>query len=304
MEYILETNNLIKHYKNGKALNGLTLHVEKGAIYGFVGRNGAGKTTLIRLVCGLQEPTEGTFTLYGSPNRSREITKARRRMGAVVETPSIYLSMTAEENLKQQYQILGLPSYDGIKELLELVRLQNTGKKKARDFSLGMRQRLGIAIALAADPDFLVLDEPVNGLDPQGIIEMRELILKLNRERQITVLISSHILDELSRLATHYGFIDRGHMVKEVSAQELDAACRKCTRIGVSDVKALSRTLDHMQLNYQILSGNQADIFAKINITKLVLALAEENCEVLSLEEHDETLESYYVNLIGGDPHE
>ena len=230
MEYILETNNLIKHYKNGKALNGLTLHVEKGAIYGFVGRNGAGKTTLIRLVCGLQEPTEGTFTLYGCPNTSKEITKARRRMGAVVETPSIYLSMTAEENLKQQYQILGLPSYDGLQELLELVRLNNTGKKKARDFSLGMRQRLGIAVALAGDPDFLILDEPANGLDPQGIVEIRELILRLNKVRQITVLISSHILDELSRLATHYGFIDNGRMVREISAAELEASCRKCLR--------------------------------------------------------------------------
>ena len=182
MDYILQTNNLIKHYKNGKALNGLTMHVEKGAIYGFVGRNGAGKTTLIRLICGLQEPTEGTFTLYGCPNDSKEITRSRRRMGAVVETPSIYLSMTAEENLKQQYQILGLPSYDGLRDLLELVRLGNTGKKKAKDFSLGMRQRLGIAVALAGDPDFLILDEPANGLDPQGIVEIRELILRLNRQ--------------------------------------------------------------------------------------------------------------------------
>ena len=180
--------------------------------------------------------TEGTFTLYGCPNDSREITRSRRRMGAVVETPSIYLSMTAEENLKQQYQILGLPSYDGLHDLLELVRLGNTGKKKARDFSLGMRQRLGIAVALAGDPDFLILDEPANGLDPQGIVEIRELILRLNRERQITVLISSHILDELSRLATHYGFIDSGHMVQEISAKELDARCRKRIQIGRAHV--------------------------------------------------------------------
>ncbi|NBI84826.1 ATP-binding cassette domain-containing protein [Lachnospiraceae bacterium] len=304
MEYVLTANALDKTYRHFKALDGLSMHIPKGAIYGFVGKNGAGKTTFIRLICGLQRPDSGSYSLYGIHFANNDIIKARRRMGAVVETPSIYLNMTAKENLREQYRILGLPSDTGIEELLHLVGLSDTGKKKAKNFSLGMRQRLGIAIALAADPDFLVLDEPVNGLDPQGIIEMRELILKLNRERQITVLISSHILDELSRLATHYGFIDRGRMVKEVSSQELDAACRKCTRIGVSDVKALSRTLDHMQLNYQILSGNQADIFAKINITKLVLALAEENCEVLSLEEHDETLESYYVNLIGGDPHE
>ena len=183
----------------------------------------------------VQFESSGSFTLYGAGHNSREITKARRRMGAIVETPAIYTDMTAEENLRQQYLILGLPSYDGIPELLKLVGLENTGRKKAKHFSLGMKQRLGIAIALAGDPDFLVLDEPVNGLDPQGIVEMRELILKLNRERRITVLISSHILDELSRLATHYGIIDHGRMVKELSAEELDAACRKCVHMEVTD---------------------------------------------------------------------
>ncbi len=300
MDYILQTNNLIKHYKNGKALNGLTMHVEKGAIYGFVGRNGAGKTTLIRLICGLQEPTEGTFTLYGCPNDSREITRSRRRMGAVVETPSIYLSMTAEENLKQQYQILGLPSYDGLRDLLELVRLGNTGKKKAKDFSLGMRQRLGIAVALAGEPDFLILDEPANGLDPQGIVEIRELILRLNRERQITVLISSHILDELSRLATHYGFIDNGRMVKEISAPELEASCRKCLRLTVSDARPLTAALDKMGLEYSIRSDTEADVYDASSVTELTLALHNAGCEVKNIHEHDESLESYYMNLVGG----
>ena len=300
MDYILQTNNLIKHYKNGKALNGLTMHVEKGAIYGFVGRNGAGKTTLIRLICGLQEPTEGTFTLYGCPNGSKEITRSRRRMGAVVETPSIYLSMTAEENLKQQYQILGLPSYDGLRDLLELVRLGNTGKKKAKDFSLGMRQRLGIAVALAGDPDFLILDEPANGLDPQGIVEIRELILRLNRERQITVLISSHILDELSRLATHYGFIDGGRMVREISAKDLEASCRKCLRLTVSNARPLTAALDKMGLEYSIRSDTEADVYGAPSVTELTLALHAAGCEIKNIREHDESLESYYMNLVGG----
>ena len=300
MDFVLETNNLTKHYKTTKALERLTMHVEKGAIYGFVGRNGAGKTTLIRLICGLQNPTSGDYSLYNISNGSSAILNARRRIGAVVETPSIYLNMTAEENLKQQYQILGLPSFDGIPDLLKLVGLENTGKKKAKNFSLGMRQRLGIAVALAGDPDFLVLDEPANGLDPQGIIEIRELILKLNHERQITVLISSHILDELSRLATHYGFIDRGHMVKEISARDLEAACRKCVQIKVSDIQALSRVLDNMGLEYRILSESQADIYSEINVTRLSLALVQENCEILSLHEHDESLESYYFSLVGG----
>lgn len=300
MDCILTTENLGKQYRHFKALDDFSMHVPKGSIYGFVGRNGAGKTTLIRLICGLQEPTEGSFTLYGVKSSDQNIVKARRRMGAVVETPAIYMDMSAIDNLKQQYRVLGLPSFDSIPDLLKLVGLENTGKKKAKKFSLGMKQRLGIAIALAGDPDFLVLDEPTNGLDPQGIIEMRELILKLNRERQITVLISSHILDELSRLATHYGIIDAGHMVKELSAEELDAACRKCTRIEVSKMIVLTSVLDSMGIDYKVLSETQADIFAKVNISQLILALAKEDCEVLSIEEKDESLESFFISLTGG----
>lgn len=221
-------------------------------------------------------------------------------MGAVVETPSIYLNMTAIDNIKAQYRILGLPDFKDIPELLRLVGLENTGKKKAKNFSLGMRQRLGIAIALAGNPDFLILDEPINGLDPQGIIEMRELILKLNKERQITVLISSHILDELSRLATHYGFIDGGRMVKEISAEELEKSCRKCMRVTVSDTKALVSVLDKSELEYSIIDEKTADIFGEISITRLVNMLSAENCELINLTEHDESLESYFVNLVGG----
>lgn len=303
MNYVLTAQALSKQYGHFRALDRLSIHVPKGAIYGLVGKNGAGKTTLIRLICGLQEPTSGSYTLYGIDNCQQSLAAARRRMGAVVETPSIYLDMTARENLREQHRILGLPSDDGIDSLLKLVGLEHTGKKRAKHFSLGMRQRLGIAIALCGDPDFLVLDEPVNGLDPQGIVEIRELILKLNRERQITVLVSSHILDELSRLATHYGFLDAGHMVKEISAQELEAACRKCVRLEVSSGKALARVLDRMHLEYQILSDTQADVFAKINVTQLALALAEENCQVLSMQERDESLESYYISLVGGGNH-
>ena len=300
MDYVLETKSLCKSYRDFKALNGLSMKIPKGAIYGFVGKNGAGKTTLIRLICGLQEPTSGDYVLYGRKSTEKEIVKSRRRMGAVVETPSVYLDMTAEDNLKQQYRILGLPSFDGLKGILKVVGLETTGKKKARNFSLGMRQRLGIAIALVGDPDFLVLDEPANGLDPQGIIEIRELILKLNRERQITVLISSHILDELSKLATHYGFIDNGHTVKEMSAEELEAACRKCVRMEVTNTRSLARVLDGMGIDYKILTDTTADVYAKVNVSQLTAALAKENSEVISMQERDESLESYYVSLVGG----
>lgn len=301
MDYVLRTDALGKSYKHFKALNGLSMNIPKGAIYGFVGKNGAGKTTLIRLICGLQTPSSGSYTLYGRKNTDKEIAKSRRRMGAVVETPSVYLDMTAEDNLKQQYRILGLPSFDGLHEILELVGLSDTGKKKAKDFSLGMRQRLGIAIALVGDPDFLVLDEPVNGLDPQGIVEMRELILKLNREKQITFLISSHILDELSRLATHYGFIDRGSLAKEISMEELEASLRKCVRMEVSSTKALACVLDDMNIEYKILSETSADVYAKVNMSKLILALDRVNCDVISANERNESLESYYISLVGGD---
>lgn len=300
MEYVLQTDALCKSYRHFKALSGLSMNVPKGAIYGFVGKNGAGKTTLIRLICGLQNPTSGVYTLYGRKNTDKMIEKSRRRMGAVVETPSIHLDMTARDNLRWRYRVLGLPNDDGIDEILKLVGLENTGKKKAKNFSLGMRQRLGIAIALAGSPDFLVLDEPVNGLDPQGIIEIRELILKLNREKQITLLISSHILDELSKIATHYGFIDGGRIVKEISAAELENVCRKCERLKVSDVKSLAHVLDDMGAEYKIVSDCEADAFAEISVTKLVEALSANGCELLSVTERDESLESYYVSLVGG----
>ena len=304
MEYVLETNNLEKKYKDFKALNNLNIHIEKGTIYGLIGKNGAGKTTLIRIICGLQEPTNGTYTIYGISNNSANISSVRKRMGAIIETPSIYGEMTARDNLIEQYKLIGMPSLDGIEELLKLVGLDNTGKKKAKNFSLGMKQRLGIAIALANNPDFLILDEPINGLDPQGIIEIRELILKLNQEHGITVLISSHILDELSKLATYYGFIDNGKMIKQISSIELESKCRKCTHLKVSSTKTLAYVLDTMNIEYKILSNTEADIFEKVNISKLTTELSKKDCEVISIHEHDESLESYFVSLVGGARHE
>lgn len=300
MENVLEVTALCKQYRGVKVLSGLDMHVPKGAIYGFVGKNGAGKTTLIRLICGLQRPTSGGYTLYGVSGDEKAVAKMRRRMGAVVETPSMYLEMTAQDNLKTQYRVLGMPSFEGIEDILKLVGLANTGSKKAKNFSLGMKQRLGIAVALCGDPDFLVLDEPINGLDPQGIVEMRELILKLNREKQITVLISSHILAELARFATHYGFIDDGRIVKEISAQELETICRRCMRVEVSSTKALANVLDEMQVEYKIISDTSADVFAELNISQLAAALAKLGCEVLTATQRDEGLESYYMNVVGG----
>lgn len=304
MEYVLTTNSLKKCYGNHSALNELTMSIPKGAIYGFVGRNGAGKTTLIRLICGLQKPDAGEYSIFGISNKQKEISVSRRRMGALVEAPSVYLDMTVEENLQIQYRVLGLPSVNGISDLLKLTGLTDFADEKAKRLSPGVRQRLGIALALAGDPDFLILDEPANGLDPQGIIEIRELILKLNQERGTTVLISNHILDELSRVATHFGFIDRGQILKEISAEELKNVCRKCLTLRVSEPKALAPVLEEMGLEYTILPDNQADIFGEPSITALTSKLYEAHCEVLSLTKREESLENYYLSLLGGKLHE
>lgn len=312
MEYVLTCDALDKRYGNFYALRRLSMHVPRGAIYGFIGKNGAGKTTLMRLICGLSRPTAGSYRLYGTAYDDKNICRSRRRMGAIVEAPAFYLDMSAEDNLRQQYRMLGLPSFDDIDELLELTGLADTGKKKAGHFSLGMRQRLGIAVALCGSPDFLVLDEPTNGLDPQGIIETRELILRLNREQQVTFLISSHILDELSKISTHYGFIDAGSVVREISAGELKSLCRRSVHVTVEDTKTLCLLLDQMELEYRIFSDTEADIYlsapadadtsarraADISISSLVLRLAQGNCQVLSLREQDESLENYYINLV------
>ncbi len=301
METIFKCEKLCKKYGQFTALNDFDMEIRKGEIYGFVGKNGAGKTTLIRLLCGLQQPTSGSFTLMGKSNDDKEVYRERRRMGAVVESPAIFKDMTARDNLIQQYLLLGLPDMKGIDELLKLVGLDNTGRKKAKNFSLGMKQRLGLAIALCGQPDFVILDEPTNGLDPQGIIEIRELILKLNREQGITFLISSHILDELSRLATCYCFIDKGHMVREMTAEELQKECRKSVRMKVSDTGILAKIMDEKGIEYKILGDDTADVYAELNFSDMAAEFAKENCTIFTMEEHDESLEAFYLALLGGE---
>ena len=259
MEYVFKSNKLSKNYGRFQALTDLSMEIPKGSIYGFVGKNGAGKTTLIRLLSGLQFPTSGSYELMGVKNDDKDIVRVRRRMGAVVETPAIYKDLSARDNLIQQCLMLGLPDFKNVDGLLKLVGLDDTGKKKAGKFSLGMRQRLGIAVALCGDPDFIILDEPTNGLDPQGIIEIRELIIKLNKERGITFLISSHILDELARMATHYGFIDRGRLVRQMSSEELRAECRKSIRMKVNDTGLASKVMEEMGFEYKILDEMYLD---------------------------------------------
>ncbi len=300
MEIILETNNLEKKYKDFRALNHLNIHIEKGAIYGLIGKNGAGKTTLIRIICGLQEPTNGSYTIYGIGNSSSKIADVRKRMGAIIETPSIYGEMSARDNLVEQFKLVGMPSLDGIDEILKLVGLDNTGKKKAKNFSLGMKQRLGIAISLANNPDFLILDEPINGLDPQGIIEIRELILKLNKENRITILISSHYLDELSKIATHYGFLDNGAIIKEISSEELIKKMEHKLILKLSNQKEFVKYFEENKISYEVVDSKTINVYGKYNLSKFINELSKKNLIADEVHEQEESLENYYMNLIGG----
>ena len=298
MDYVLETKSLLKSYRHVEALSGVDMHVPKDSIYGLVGRNGAGKTTLMRVIAGMQKENGGTYLLFGVDKNSREIKKERKRVGAMIESPAIFHDLSAEDNLKMQYRILGLPSFDTIPEILSTVGLENTGNKKAGSFSFGMKQRLGIAMAIAGNPDLLILDEPINGLDPEAIVEMRELILRLNREMNMTIIVSSHILDELAKVATYYGFIDSGRMVKEVSAVDMEKECRKSLRIKVESIEKAAIALTSLGNDYSVIDDNTLDIFGDIGIKEVLDVLS--GAGIKDIEKRNENLEGYFINTMGG----
>ena len=298
MDFILETTELKKNYRQIKALSGVTMHVPKNSVYGLVGRNGAGKTTLMRVITGIQKESGGSYSLFGVDKNSPQIGKERKRVGAMIESPSIFLDLSAEENLTMQYRILGLPSFSSIKDVLNTVGLENTGNKKAGSFSYGMKQRLGIAMAIAGSPDLLVLDEPINGLDPEAIVEMRELIIRLNREMHMTIIVSSHILDELSKVATYYGFLDSGRMVKEISAAKMDTECRKAIRVRVESVEKASMVLSQMGQDYSVVDSDTIDIYGDICISEVLKSL--EKAVIKDIEKRNENLEGYFINTLGG----
>ena len=299
MEYILTTEGLCKSYGKSDVLKDVSLHIPKGAIYGLIGKNGAGKTTIMRIITGLQKPTSGTYSIFGVSDSDPAINDLRRRTGAIIESVAIYKDLSAYDNLKVQCINLGLPSYDVIDEMLKLVGLEKTGKKHAGKFSLGMKQRLGIAIALCGSPDLLVLDEPINGLDPQGIIEIREMLLNINKTKGTTILISSHLLDELARIADNYGFIDEGRIIRETSKADLEKSLRKSTLIRVNDVEKTVSYLDGKALEYEVNANEEISIFAdELNPTVLITDLAGRGVEVARINQNEETLESFFMNLI------
>lgn len=299
MEYIIEANNITKKYGNFKALNNLNINISKGDIYGLVGKNGAGKTTLIRILCKLEKPTSGYYSLYGVSSNNNNIYKELSRVGALIENPYLYYNMTAYDNLKVLFKLKGIPSYDDINSLLEEVGLLKYKDKKVYTYSLGMRQRLMIAMLLVGNPDILILDEPINGLDPEGIIEIRELLLKLNKDRNITILISSHYLDELSKITTKYGFIDKGSIIKEITSSELNSITKHKIILKIKNIKKISLYLEG-KYSYEVNDNTTITIYDDIKIPKLINELVSNDIEVDDIYEVKETLESYYLNLLGG----
>lgn len=298
-EKIFTAKKLTKKYKT-YALNQFDMEICKGDIYGFIGRNGAGKTTLMRILTGRAVQSGGDICLFGESNPDK-LYLQRRRVGAIIEGPAFYPGMTAEDNLEVIRLQYGIKEKKCIKELLKTVGLEDTGTKKAKDFSLGMKQRLGIAMALIGKPELLVLDEPVNGLDPEGILQLRELIKKLNKEQGITILISSHILSELDQLATCYGFINKGKMQEQISADELIAKCKPYLSIRAGKVQNVAAVLKHMfpENELEVVSENRVNLYGFTGGTKEVIKeLVLNDADVKEVKAEGASLERYYMSLI------
>ena len=291
--------NLSKSFKGKYAVHGLNMHVPEGSIYGFIGENGAGKSTTQKMICGLLLPTKGEITLYGRPANDADV---RSRMGVLIENPGVYMGWTARENLLMQAMNIGVATpKKTVDEALEVVGLGSTGKKKVREFSLGMKQRLGIAAAFLGNPNLLVLDEPINGLDPEGIREIRQTLQRLNQEYHLTILISSHILGELSKIATHYGIIKNGSMAKEISAEELSRECRDYMRIKVPNPeKVLSYLKRHIQMDGSEISGGEIHLLNAKDGAAVNQCMFQNGDIASEISFHQMDLEEYFMNLTGG----
>jgi ABC-2 type transport system ATP-binding protein len=296
---VIRTREIIKVYNGRAVVNGVSMTLARGEIYGFVGNNGAGKTTLIRMLTGLAQPTSGTMELFGGGD-ARSIAAARKKMGSVIDSPAVYKNMSAEENLKMRAYTLGIkPDFA---EVLGTVGLGGVGNKLASNFSMGMKQRLGIAMALLGNPELLILDEPINGLDPEGIVEFREFLKYINRTRGITILISSHVLGELHKVATAYGIIRDGILVAEFPKSALDAFIRPYIRIAVDNPVAARNALTDGGINRtDILHNNVIRVFERIDdIPFLVQTLKAAGVLTLSIESVTDDSEAFLVSLMGG----
>ena len=302
-DLVLKTYNLNKRYGDQIVNNNVNMTIKKGEIYGLIGQNGAGKTTLIRMITGLNHKTSGDIEIFGLSSES-ELNRARTMIGSLIESPTFYGDMTARENLEVSRLVRNIVGKKCIDDILELVGLSNTGKKKVKNFSLGMRQRLGIANALLGNPRLLILDEPINGLDPLGIVEIRELLKKVNKEKEVTILISSHILGELSELATNYGLINNGKLIEEISAKELNEKCRQYVDLEVDNSsKAVTILEKELGINeYEVLENNKIKIYSHLEcVSKINIVLSTNNVMVERIGLKGENLEEYFINAIGGE---
>lgn len=300
---VVELSAISKVYGKKRAVDHLDMTVKKGDIYGFIGRNGAGKSTTLKMICGLAAPTEGAIRLFEKEGTSDTL---RRRTGMLIENAGLYPSCSAWENMMLKARCLGLvDAKQKVNELLDFTGLSGTGRKKTRHFSMGMKQRLGIAMALLGSPDLLILDEPINGLDPEGIQEIRQMLLSLNRERGITIIISSHILGELSKIATRYGIIKDGQMIQEIAAEELKQNCRDYLLIRVDDAKAAAVLLEeelHLT-DYEVHPRGELHIYAPCEPQMVSRLISDKGIAVHELYRHQQDLESYFLNLMGGEEH-
>ena len=300
MKDLLSTNGLTKKFGRYKVVNAVNIHIRQGDIYGLIGRNGAGKTTILKMISGLAAPTEGDFSLFGKSEKAAY--QYMSRIGTLIEAPGIYPNMSAYENMKLKCIAMGVRKQGVIEELLNTVGLGTVGKKKVKNFSLGMKQRLGIALALVGDPDLVILDEPINGLDPQGIAEVRETLFKLNKEKNITFIISSHILEELSKIATNYGVIHDGVLIKEMTREELLAECSERIELKTDDTGKACTVLENMGIHqYKVVDADTIQIFERLNDGgSITMTLAENGVKTVGITIKNEALEDYYLNLTGG----
>ena len=296
---VIETNNICKKYASQMAVDHVSMHIKEGCIYGFVGENGSGKTTIMRLLTGLAELSGGSFSIFGIDNKNPSIYKERKKIAAIVEVPSFVPSMTPIDNIIYQEKYLGvkLTAEERI-SLLKKVHLEDSVKKKVKNFSLGMRQRLAIALCLINKPRILMLDEPMNGLDPEGIVELRELLISLNKEEGITILISSHILSELEKIATDYGFISHGKLLEEISYEDLLKKCRKSISLTVDDISKAKEILKKYQ-DYEVSPQGEIKIYDNKNIKEVVKDF--DSLDILSFKSQDESVEDYYLSLARGE---
>lgn len=301
-EIVLRTHNITKKYNNITAVDSFNMTIYKGDIYGLIGRNGAGKTTLSRIITGLSIPSNGKLTLFGKSLQSK-LNEVRKRIGSVIETPALYPNLTAYQNLEYYRIQRGIPDKKVITNALEIVDLTNTEKKKFKDFSMGMKQRLGLALALLNNPDFIILDEPINGLDPMGIVEMRNTIKKLNQDYGITILISSHILKELYLVATRYGIINDGKLIKELSQEKLNDECQKALLISVDDTARAVVVIETVlkTTKFKVTGQNEIKVYDYLdNPSEVSFQLNKAGIRVSSINEIGDNLEDYFIKLVGG----